>query len=178
MTKALLILILVLGLLPLAALIDLETEVTTHSGVAQYIKGRPWLNTGLGETYRLLLAPRSVLDSLGCQISEGDSLYVEGITSGDLLLVGSITIGTAENSGSYLLRDFLAGEIHPGGATYNVVTKNCIGCRLCLSQCPTGAISIVKGKAVIDPAKCTECGICIEGHAAFRGCPVNAIKKE
>ena len=30
---------------------------------------------------------------------------------------------------------------------------------------------------VIDLDKCTECGICIDGHGRFKGCPVRAISE-
>ena len=35
---------------------------------------------------------------------------------------------------------------------------------------------MVKGKAVIDQEKCTECGICKDGYGKFKGCPVVAIE--
>lgn len=61
---------------------------------------------------------------------------------------------------------------------YYVESATCIGCNLCISQCPTKAITNVKGKAVIDMDKCISCGICKNGNAStgYRGCPVNAIK--
>jgi iron only hydrogenase large subunit-like protein len=45
----------------------------------------------------------------------------------------------------------------------------CIGCTHCMKTCPTEAIRIREGKAVIYENKCIDCGEC------FRVCPVNAI---
>ena len=46
----------------------------------------------------------------------------------------------------------------------------CIACAICISQCPTDAITAdTDGKAVIDPALCIACGICANV------CPVDAI---
>lgn len=45
----------------------------------------------------------------------------------------------------------------------------CIGCTHCMQSCPTEAIRIRNGKAVISENKCIDCGEC------FRVCPVKAI---
>ena len=59
---------------------------------------------------------------------------------------------------------------------HKVDPDKCIGCQLCVSQCPTQAITMVGDKAVIDKAKCINCGICAKGNGTdFDGCPVNAI---
>ncbi|PKN80872.1 MAG: hypothetical protein CVU48_00580 [Candidatus Cloacimonetes bacterium HGW-Cloacimonetes-1] len=63
-------------------------------------------------------------------------------------------------------------------STYSVVPKTCIGCRLCVSNCPLGAITMVKAKAIIDQTKCVECGICTDGINTYKGCPVKAINKK
>ncbi|RKZ27199.1 hypothetical protein DRQ26_03405 [bacterium] len=55
---------------------------------------------------------------------------------------------------------------------YFVDGDKCIGCRQCLVVCPTDAIRMVKGKAIIDPEKCIGCGECA------KVCPTNAIKIE
>lgn len=70
-----------------------------------------------------------------------------------------------------------------------VSTSNCRGCfaRPCVYSCPKGAISVVNGQSVIDPAKCVKCGRCITVcpyHAIVKttvpceeSCPVGAIRK-
>lgn len=49
---------------------------------------------------------------------------------------------------------------------------NCTGCTHCLKNCPTRAIRIRSGKAVIDQNRCIDCGECI------RVCHANAVKVE
>ncbi len=38
----------------------------------------------------------------------------------------------------------------------------CIGCGICVKNCPNQAISVVDNHAVIDYEKCIGCGICAE----------------
>ncbi len=52
-----------------------------------------------------------------------------------------------------------------------VQTDACIGCELCASACPAGAISLSsEGKAVVDESLCQGCGACV------RVCPVGAVQ--
>ncbi len=61
---------------------------------------------------------------------------------------------------------------------FKVNADKCIGCKLCVSKCPVGAIKMVKGKAVIDAKMCVGCGVCADGDGYdFNGCPVEAIKQ-
>ena len=50
----------------------------------------------------------------------------------------------------------------------------CRGCKKCLvaENCPSKAVSVVNGKAVIDGSQCTKCGVCIGK------CPFGAAPKE
>ena len=50
----------------------------------------------------------------------------------------------------------------------------CRGCKKCAvaESCPTKAVSVINGKAVIDTSKCTSCGVCVGK------CPFGAVPKE
>lgn len=70
------------------------------------------------------------------------------------------------------------------------VTELCQGClaRPCESECPFGAVSVVRGRSSIDKDKCKNCGKCKDAcpyHAIAKisvpceeTCPVDAIKKD
>jgi len=53
-----------------------------------------------------------------------------------------------------------------------VDTEKCVGCGICVSKCPVGAITMENGKAEIDMGKCIRCGKCHEF------CPRNAIRHD
>ncbi|MCF7858387.1 MAG: 4Fe-4S binding protein [Candidatus Cloacimonetes bacterium] len=42
-----------------------------------------------------------------------------------------------------------------------VESNSCVGCEDCINVCPTNAIEIINGKAVIDANLCIDCEICI-----------------
>ena len=50
-----------------------------------------------------------------------------------------------------------------------VDSAKCTGCESCVSECPSDAISMVDGKAVVSEEACIDCGACIDA------CPVEAI---
>jgi len=54
---------------------------------------------------------------------------------------------------------------------HEVDASKCVGCTICVrsGKCPTDAIEMKNGKAVIDESKCIDCGICA------KQCPFVAI---
>jgi len=50
-----------------------------------------------------------------------------------------------------------------------VNAETCVGCEACVGACPTQAIKMVDGKAVVCEGDCVDCGVCV-GE-----CPVEAI---
>ena len=48
-------------------------------------------------------------------------------------------------------------------------TEACIGCSHCMKSCPTEALRVRDGKAVLMPDRCIDCGNC------FKVCPTHAI---
>jgi ferredoxin len=53
-----------------------------------------------------------------------------------------------------------------------VDTEKCVGCGVCESTCPVGAIKVEDGKAKVDADACVSCGACA-GE-----CPSEAITVE
>ena len=51
-----------------------------------------------------------------------------------------------------------------------VIKDKCVGCGLCVENCPVGAIKIENNISKIDESICINCGLCQEN------CPVDAIE--
>jgi len=57
-----------------------------------------------------------------------------------------------------------------------LITEKCVGCKLCVSVCPLGAISVSDKKARIDTAECNLCGLCV--HACKKFNAIELIREE
>lgn len=49
-----------------------------------------------------------------------------------------------------------------GPVTMKACSAGCIGCGICVKNCPAGAVRVEDFHAVIDQEKCTGCGVCAE----------------
>jgi len=174
MNKKLMILIamLVLVAFNVYAQTEEKIEITSYSGMLKQIGDSWFLNTG-GDVLELSLAPAEFLIENELELTSKMDLTLNGIMLEEQLIVHSILIEDTEIK----LRDE-AGLPLWQNKTYFVKADECIGCRLCVKACPQGAISMVKGVAVIDADKCDGDGICVDGDGKrYKGCPVNAIKQ-
>lgn len=53
-------------------------------------------------------------------------------------------------------------SVNDGASTRRVCDVGCISCKLCMKNCPTGAISVDNYLAYIDYDKCTGCDKCVD----------------
>ncbi|MBN1657920.1 MAG: 4Fe-4S binding protein [Anaerolineae bacterium] len=56
------------------------------------------------------------------------------------------------------------------GSFVRIDSERCSGCGACMEVCPTGALYLVDGRAVVDQALCRGCEACVTA------CPVGAIR--
>lgn len=149
-----------------------KIELTNYSGKLKQI-GESWfLNTG-EDIVELSLASDEFLKENKIELSSKMELSLNGIMQEDELVVHSLIIEGTEIKVRDEFGDAL-WKIKP----YYVEADKCIGCRMCISACPTGAITMIKGVAVIDADKCDGDGICAFGDdKKYKGCPVDAIKQ-
>lgn len=155
---------------------DLETGIRTYRGQYLVENGIPYVLEN-GVMHRLLLAPQEALDSLGIHLEEKDSLYVEGAPLKQGVLVTRLTPDAKQGQDWNLRNNDLSDNYYDEVTTTKVIPAKCIGCKLCVPNCPVSAIAMERGKAVIDTVRCVECGICIDGNGKWKGCPVGAISK-
>ena len=149
-----------------------KIELTNYAGKLKQIGENWFLNTG-EDIVALSLAPDEFLKENKIELTSKMEISLNGIMQEDELIVHSFIIEDTEIQ----IRDE-AGEALWKIKPYYVEADKCIGCRLCVSPCPQGAITMVKGVAVIDADKCDGDGICVNGDGKrYKGCPVDAIKQ-
>ena len=138
--------------------------------------GGEWFIISDGDFFQLNLAPDEFLKENKIILTSKEKFKAEGIIIDEVINVYRIysddsIIELRDISGTPLWQE----EKQVGH--FHINPKMCIGCQLCVSVCPTGAISMIHGRAVIDADKCIDCGICENGNGDYKGCSTGAIKK-
>jgi heterodisulfide reductase subunit A len=99
-----------------------------------------------------------------------DGIYLCGTAHGPEDIAGSVSqaYAAASRASIPLSKGFVAAE----AITSSVDEDKCVGCGICQSVCPYGAIEVVekeeeKRKANVTPVKCKGCGTC--GSSCIKG---------
>jgi len=149
---------------------EAAVEVLEYEGSLMQVSGIWFLNTG-SNMFGLELGTLSNTDGVALELAAGDTIKVKGNMQDAVLQV----IELIKSDITYL--PALEDEEQSSTSGYQVNASRCISCRLCVKSCPVGAISMQKGKAVINVNKCIQCGICANGNGqGWKGCPVGAIE--
>lgn len=138
--------------------------------------GSEWFIISDGDFFQLNLAPEEFLIENNIILTSKEHFKAEGIIIDEVINVYRIHL----NDSIIKLRNISGNPLWQEEKQighYHVNPKMCIGCQLCVSACPTNAISMIHGRAVIDADKCIDCGICENGNGDYMGCPTGAIKK-
>ncbi len=139
--------------------------------------GDEWFIISDGNFFQLALAPEEFLLENNVVLTPKEPLKAEGVIVDEVISVFRIL--TTDNIID--LRDISGNPLWQEDKQighYKVNPKMCIGCKLCVSACPTDAISMIHGRAVINADKCIDCGICENGNGDYKGCPTDAITKQ
>ncbi len=130
------------------------------------------------EIIYLYLVTNDFLDSEVFTINENKEYILHGYPNEKGYVIFRIETADRANSFSNRDRSPIMVSISPE-LIYSVNPRRCISCNICVDNCPVGAITMVRGVAVIDQEKCISCGICKDGNGQdFKGCPVRAINSQ
>ena len=104
--------------------------------------------------------------SIGAEIVNADALVAVTHFKGHELsgfggVLKNLGMGCASRAGKLVQHSTVAPAVDPDG---------CTACGTCVAHCPSGAVAVVSGKALIDPKACIGCADCIVV------CPEHAVK--
>ena len=155
-----------------------KKRLARHAGISlgdwrewytRWIKGKPILRTEAGRDVKAVL--KLPLKASAKALEEQYAAIALELVSKNPLELRRIKayIRMKENTieawgpGLWVLEDLMdAGKL-----VYR--WHNCVGCGNCEASCPTGAISIVSGRPIINASKCLHCRLCIYN------CPISDV---
>jgi uncharacterized protein (DUF362 family)/Pyruvate/2-oxoacid:ferredoxin oxidoreductase delta subunit len=182
------------------ALVDIYEEVKPHITVMDAIVGMEGNGPNAGEPRKVgaIIASTDgvALDAVASTIIGYEPMAIptiryaqeRGLGVGELKKIKVLGAEIKEvavpdfKKSSNLAKDFAINYL-PGAVfaklfdvsttvTSSVLQNNCTRCYACVKNCPSGAMSIVEGKVVVDKQKCFGCYCCDEV------CDYNAIEME
>lgn len=114
---------------------------------------------GKGVYLMKVLAGGILLDSFAESIA-----FVRDTVPFHAIALGMVAPGEVDYNVAFFAGEPPAGpppSIAGGGKRVLVTASLCQGCGTCIAGCPNAAISMVEGKASIDPHLCLRCGYCV-----------------
>ncbi|MCF7918972.1 MAG: 4Fe-4S binding protein [Candidatus Cloacimonetes bacterium] len=151
--------------------VSADVEQTTYEGKLMKVS-KIWFIQTAAAMFGLDVTALSQTYGDSLVLANGDQVKITGDMIEDVINVTTLQLGEKLYTAKIEESPAATTEIK----SYQVNPKRCISCNLCVSNCPTGAISMVNGKAVIDVSKCIQCGICKNGNGQnWKGCPTGAI---
>ena len=104
--------------------------------------------------------------SIGAEIVNADALVAVTHFKGHELsgfggVLKNLGMGCASRAGKLVQHSTVAPAVDPNG---------CTACGTCVAHCPSGAVAVVSGKALVDPKACIGCADCIVV------CPEHTVK--
>ena len=123
---------------------------------------------GKGVYLMKVLAGGTLLESFGESIA-----FVRDTVPYHAIALGMVTPGEVDYDLAFFAGRAPEGtppSLDAGEKQVLVVATLCRGCGTCLSTCPNAAITMMEGKARIDPGICLRCGYCVPA------CPQFAIR--
>lgn len=120
--------------------------------IADGIRGRNYVDVQINKK-------RFSKVKIACDITDCDSLLALTHITGHILTgfagaIKNLGMGCASRRGKF--------EQHCG-VVPNFDSNLCVGCSMCVADCPAGCISLEDGKARVNENKCIGCGECVIG---------------
>ena len=95
--------------------------------------------------------------------------FVMTNSSIDSVVVGMVAEEEVEMNVRFFSNQTIPAALREGTkkAKKIIIMESCRGCGTCVDACPSQAIEVINGKAVVDPTMCVLCGYCVAACPDF-----------